>query len=517
MPLGYEESQLVAAAAERLSLPANKIKQVRLLKKSIDARKRDDITNLLSIEAVTLSPSEKGVPSTPYTYSLPTHSELRQRPVVVGSGPAGLFAAYTLAKAGACPILLERGMDVDSRKKSVDSFFGGGKLDSESNVQFGEGGAGTFSDGKLTTGIKNERLRKVLEIFVECGAPSEIMYDAKPHIGTDRLSVTVKNLREKIKSLGGEVRFSTRLDGLIIKQGAISGVYCTYNCDEKGENSRYVIECDKVILAVGHSARDTFEMLCESGVKLEPKPFSVGVRIEHLQKDINRAMYGAFSHNPCLGAADYKLAVHSKNGRGIYTFCMCPGGFVVAAASQKGGVVTNGMSLYARDAVNSNSALLVGVDSRDFSEGALDGMYTQRKLEEAAFKAGGENYYAPVFRADTLISGRESRQFGRVMPSYRPGVNFVPPKEFLPQYIVDALRFGLMEMGKRINGFDNPDSIMTGVESRSSSPVRITRDENMQSVSVKGLFPCGEGSGYAGGIASSAVDGITAAQYLLFN
>ena len=508
LSLNGGEEELTAAAAARLGVAVSDIVGLELLRRSVDARKKEDIRRVFTV-AVTLKRKLRGAEEyAPYRYELPSVSALGSRPLVVGGGPAGLSAAYALAYAGARPILIERGLPVEEREKKVKSFFGGGALDTECNVQFGEGGAGTFSDGKLTTGIKNKRIGKVLEIFIENGAPAEIAYEAKPHIGTDRLPAMVASMRRRIIEMGGEVIFSARLEELDIRGGRVRGAKCVISgCEE-------YIETDNIILAVGHSARDTFEMLYEKGVAMQAKPFSVGVRIEHLQSEINRAMYGV-AESPFLGAADYKLAEHLPNGRGVYTFCMCPGGSVVAAASEAGGVVTNGMSVYARDGANANSALLVGIDSRDYGDGVLDGMRFQRELERRAFTAGGGNYRAPAFRADELLSGSGFSGFGSVHPTYMPGVTHCPPAEFLPRFVYEAIGEGIKAFARRIEGFDAADAVMTGTETRSSSPVRILRGENMQSVNIAGLYPCGEGAGYAGGIMSSAVDGIAVAEAVL--
>lgn len=511
MPAGFGNNDLKKRAAGKLGVPFSDVEGIDIVRRSVDARRKDDIKTVLSLDVTVKNEVRGAEESVPYSYALPVKSRLPFRPLVVGCGPAGLMAAYVLANAGAKPLLIERGLDVCGRKAAVDGFFAGGPLDENTNVQFGEGGAGTFSDGKLTTGIKNPRKGKVLEIFAECGAPREIKYEAKPHIGTDYLPGMVKNIRERIVAMGGEVIFSARLTKIDIKDGKVTGA--RYEKD----GSEHFVETGAAVLAIGHSARDTFRMLYDSGVTMISKPFSVGVRIEHLQSSINKSMYGDMWDSPFLGAADYKLAAHLGNGRGVYTFCMCPGGSVVAAASEEGGLVTNGMSMFARDGVNANSAVLVGIDEKDYGSGVLDGMEFQRKLERAAFEAGGGNWKAPVFRTDTLITGKESRRFGEVLPTYMPGTEFADPREFLPGFVCDSLAEGIKAFGRKIKGFDCPDGIMTGTETRSSSPVRIPRGEDMQSVSTKGLYPCGEGAGYAGGIMSSAVDGIAVAESLLEN
>lgn len=462
-----------------------------ITKKSVDARKKYDVRVVYSLQAYFGSrPQEKRL-------NVPK-AKSNKRPIVVGSGPAGLFAAYILAKAGLCPILLERGKKVHERKADIDAFFKTGKLNPDSNVQFGEGGAGTFSDGKLQSGISNPLCREVIEIFCECGAPDEIKYLAKPHIGTDKLIKVIENLRNRIISMGGEVIFGAAVTDITLKNGRITEI----TADKK-------YPAENVIFAIGHSARDTFKMLYEKGVPMQQKIFSAGVRIEHPQEMISRAQYGDFATS--LPAADYKLAVRGEKGRGVYTFCMCPGGYVIAAASEEGGVVTNGMSNHARDGKNANSALLVNVGPADFlSDHPLAGIDFQRKLERAAFEAGGGDYKAPAQLFGDFMKNQKSIVLGEVESTYQPGVTLSNLRNVLPGYISDSLAEGITEMGRKIKGFDRADALLTGVESRSSSPVRIMRDENMMS-EVKGLFPAGEGAGYAGGITSAAVDGIKAA------
>ncbi|MGN0470121.1 MAG: FAD-dependent protein [Acutalibacteraceae bacterium] len=517
LPLDYNEETLKKAAAKKLKINVSEIKYVSLYKRSVDARKKNNVHFQATVD-VKLGGKEQSIADRvstasvveEYRYDLPVSKPLSQRPVVVGSGPCGLFAALILAQAGQQPILIERGRDVDSRTSDVDKFWTTGMLDTTSNVQFGEGGAGTFSDGKLTTGTKDSRTRKVLGEFVENGAPEEILYLAKPHIGTDKLKTTVKNIRNKIISLGGQVMFETKLTGFRTKDGCITAAVTEHN------GTVQTIPADNIILAIGHSARDTFRMLLDSGIKMEQKAFSMGARIEHLQENINKQQYGQFWNSPYLSAADYKLAVHLKNGRGVYTFCMCPGGSVVAAASEEKRLVTNGMSEFARDKVNANSALLVGINPDDFgSDDVLAGVELQRKLESRAFEAGGENYNAPVQRVCDFMNKRKSNSLGCVIPSYKPGYELTSLDLCLPDYITDSMREGIVLMDKRLSGFADGDAVLTAVESRSSSPVRILRDENMQSVSLKGLYPCGEGAGFAGGIISAAVDGIKAAEMIL--
>ena len=514
LSLDEDEKLLKVKLAKKLRISQESILSYRIFKKSIDARKKNDIhfvytldVELKNEDKVLKMYSSKGilkVPNVGHKYEKIAPQNIK-RPVIVGTGPAGLFAGLALSRMGYRPILLERGKSVDERVVDVESFWHEGKLNTESNVQFGEGGAGTFSDGKLTTLVNDPRSRIVLEEFVEAGAPEEILYINKPHIGTDILRDVVKNIRKTIISLGGEVRFNSKVTDLIVKDNQVIGVKI---------NDEEIIDCDKVLLALGHSARDTFQMLYNKGVEIAQKGFSIGVRIEHAQSLINERQYGEFAKHEKLGAADYKLSRHFDNGRSAYTFCMCPGGMVIAAASEENMVVTNGMSLHARNMKNANSALLVGVTPEDYEdEHPLAGVEFQRKWERLAFIAGGRNYKAPAQKVGDFLKDIPSENIGEINPTYNLGVTMTDLRQCLPEYVIDTLKKALVAFDKNINGFANPDAVMTGVETRSSSPIRIKRDESFQS-NIKGLYPIGEGAGYAGGIMSAAIDGIRVAEQI---
>ena len=508
---GEDISALRPRAAKALGCPAREIGELKLIKRSLDARKKSDIHYICSV-AVSLPGEEKYLERNKalslYHFPEPELPSVEpdSSPVVVGFGPAGMFAALALALAGARPIVLERGQPVEQRQKDVDAFRRGGPLNTESNVQFGEGGAGTFSDGKLNTGTHDERMSWVLREFYRHGAPESVTYDAKPHVGTDILVDVVRNIRREILELGGEIRFGSRLERLLIHEGRLTGI--EYSCAGSMES----LACSRLILAIGHSARDSFEKLLAQGIHMEQKPFSMGVRIEHLQKDIDLAQYGR--ERGKLPPAVYNLSVHLPDGSSAYTFCMCPGGKVFAAASEEGGVVTNGMSYSKRDGENANAALLVTFRPEDFpSEHILSGMYWQREIEHRAYEYTG-SYRAPAQLAGDFLAGRPSTGPGKGKPSYEPGVYWGDVRRVLPEKICSVLAAALPELGKKLRGFDDSDAVLTAPETRSSSPVRIVRGEDLQS-SVKGLYPCGEGAGYAGGITSAAVDGLRCAQAIL--
>ena len=509
LEVGEELSALQGKAAKALGCKAGEIRELKLVKRSLDARKKNDIHYVC---AVAVAVAEEGrylrrprkdiAEYKPPVYAIP-QVQSDERPVVVGFGPAGMFAALVLARAGARPIVLERGQAVEQRTAAVEAFRQGGPLDPENNVQFGEGGAGTFSDGKLNTGTHDKRMGWVLQEFHKHGAPESVTYDAKPHVGTDVLVDVVRSIRQEVIALGGEVRFGARFERLVIENGAVAAVEYT----KAGE--KRLQSCRHVILALGHSARDSFEHLLEQGVNMERKPFSMGVRIEHLQKDIDRAQYGRA--RGALPPADYSLNVHLPDGSSAYTFCMCPGGQVFAAASEEGGVVTNGMSYSRRDGDNANAALLVTLHTEDFpGEGVLAGMYWQRAIERRAYAVTG-SYRAPAQLVGDFLARRPSAGPGEIAPTYRPGVTWGQLDGVLPDYVTETLRGAIPLFDRKLHGFAQPEGVLTGVETRSSSPLRILRDESGQSA-LRGLYPCGEGAGYAGGIVSAAVDGVRMAE-----
>lgn len=503
----YNEVELFNYIYRKFNIDKNNVTKKRIVKKSIDARNKSDIFYNYSVE-IECSNEEriKGAVKVEETAGLNIEVKRKSRisPVIIGAGPAGLFAALILAQNGVKPIVIEQGKCVEERQKDVEDFIHRGKLNTYSNVQFGEGGAGTFSDGKLTSGIHNPLCKVVLQEFYNFGAPEQILYINKPHIGTDNLINIIKNMRNKIIEMGGTFLFNEKVTDFCVDDGKICSVIC-----ESGKK----FCTDSVILAIGHSARSTFEKLYEKGVVMKRKNFSVGVRIEHKQSMINESQYGTETKLK-LTPAEYKLAFHGDE-RSCYTFCMCPGGVVMASSSEENTIVTNGMSKFARDGENANSAILVNVTPNDFDgDSPLAGIYFQKKLEEAAFKLGGNNYYAPIQRFEDFKKNIKSNKIGKIKPTYKPGVTLSNLNEIFPDFVSKTLINGIEYFGKQIKGFDDPDSILTGVETRSSSPVQITRDESNQS-NIKGIFPCGEGAGYAGGIMSAAVDGIKCAIAIL--
>lgn len=500
------EEKVLEKALQKNRLQKEDVKKWYIYKKSIDARKKEDIFYNYTIDIELKDKNKEKRFEKIEEYKMPEIKVKRTskiQPVIIGAGPAGLFFALIFVENGIKPILIERGKKVEDRVKDIEEFINNRKFNSKSNIQFGEGGAGTFSDGKLNTGNSSIYSRKVLEEFVKFGAPKEIMYVAKPHLGTDNLVKIIKNIREYILQQGGQMFFEEEVIDFEIEKGQIKSVIT----DQKRK-----IKTDSVILAIGHSARDTFKKLNELGVKIAPKNFAVGVRIEHLQKDINIAQYGNKTKLR-LGSADYKLVYHASNGRTCYTFCMCPGGKVMASNSEESSIVTNGMSNFARDGENANSALLVNISIEDFyKESPLDGMYFQEELEKKAFELGGKNYNAPIQRVEDFLENKTTTNLGKIKPTYMPGVTFANLNEILPEFVSNTLKEGLTELDQKLHGFAEHDAIMTGVETRSSSPVQITRDkETMNSINVQGLYPCGEGAGYAGGIMTAAIDGIKCA------
>lgn len=512
LAVDHTKEDLLAKAAKLLRIPVTEIQSYEIIKQSVDARKKEEIHYIYSIDIETKNEEAvihraKNVNVTlsvkkEYQFPESGTETMTNCPVIVGAGPAGLFCAIMLARSGYRPLLLERGEDVDKRRLAVDGFWNGGSLNPNSNVQFGEGGAGTFSDGKLNTLVKDPvmRNRKVLELFVEFGADPSILYMNKPHIGTDVLSGIVKNMRKEIIRLGGEVRFNSLVTDILMKDGNISGIRVN-----EGEE----IPVDTLILAIGHSARDTFHVLERRGVPMEAKAFAVGLRIQHPQEAINRSQYGAAVHE-VLGAADYKLTHQCKSGRGVYTFCMCPGGYVVNASSEEGRLAVNGMSYHKRDGINANSALIVTVTPDDFGGGSpLAGIAYQRKLEEAAYLQGKGSI--PIQLYGDFKNNCSSNTFGDVKPALKGGYEFTNMRDMLPDYISESIIEGVEVFERKIRGFRRQDAILAGVESRTSSPVRISRDEAFES-RIRGIYPCGEGAGYAGGITSAAMDGLKVAE-----
>ena len=522
LPLDHSEADLEQAILAKLRITAEDLRGYQIFKRSPDARNKAAIVLVYILDVDTpqesrllkrfkKDPHISPTPDMSYRPVATAPSNLSERPIIVGMGPAGLFAGLLLAQMGFCPLILERGKSVRERTKDTFGFWKEREdFNPESNVQFGEGGAGMFSDGKLYSQVRDPQhySRKVLLEFVEAGASAEILYVNRPHIGTFKLVGIVQNIRRQIQDLGGEIRFQSRVVDVQIEDSQLKGIFL--------ENGEY-LATQHLILAIGHSARDTFQMLFDRGVYIEPKPFSIGFRIEHPQHLIDRCRYGDYAGHKILGAADYRVVHHCSNGRSVYSFCMCPGGLVVAATSEMGKVVTNGMSQYSRNERNANSGLVVGITPEDFPGHALAGMELQRQLEAQAFRLGGENYHAPAQLVGDFLAHRPSRQLGSVKPSYAPGVTLTDLSQALPDYAIVALREAIPALEQKIKGFALPDATLTGVETRTSSPVRIQRNELYQSVNTQGLYPAGEGAGYAGGILSAAIDGIKVAEAVALN
>ncbi len=516
LPVNHAPDATKKAAARALHISESSIETLIVRRQAVDARKKNAISFVYTLDCkvqgeqnlVRKCATQKIIiaPDETYATVTPGTAPLKGNPLVVGSGPAGLFTALLLAQNGYNPVLIERGTDVDMRTKSIDRFWRNGFLDPESNVQFGEGGAGTFSDGKLTTLINDPRCKKVLEEFVTAGAPEHILFVNKPHIGTDLLRNVVRNIRNRIIALGGKVMFNSKVTDIRTSGSTLRALQI---------NDSDWIDCEVAVFAIGHSARDTVSMLHAHSMTMTQKPFAIGVRIEHPQLLIDKAQYGAFAGHPRLGAADYKMAFHDANHRSAFTFCMCPGGEVIAAASEHGGIVTNGMSYNARSGRNANAALLVNITPSDFPDShPLSGFTFQRLWEAKAFELAGSNYYAPVQRLDDFLNNRKSVKFGSVKPTYTPGLTPSDLRECLPPYVIATLQKALPHFNRQISGFAHPDALLTGVETRSSSPLRMTRSESFES-SLNGLYVAGEGAGYAGGITSAAADGIRVAEAII--
>mgnify|MGYP003970061249 FL=1 len=538
LPLHHSDADFTTAVLTRLEIAPEALLETRIFKRSYDARKKSNILLIYQLDvtltgaaeqqvlaALESTPSKRGVRLSPDTnYKLPVKvdtnfpSTEQQRPVVIGFGPCGILAALSLAQMGLKPIVLERGKDVRQRTKDTWGLWRKRKLNPESNVQFGEGGAGTFSDGKLYSQVKDQRFlgRKVLTEFVKAGAPEEIMYVSKPHIGTFKLVKMVETMRAEIIRLGGEIRFGQKVDRLNrekIEDPDQQGITYTGQVTGVTLDSGDVINSRHVILAIGHSARQTFKMLLDEGVYIEPKPFSIGFRIEHPQSMIDQVRFGEEAGNPMLGAADYKLVHHCKNGRSVYSFCMCPGGTVVAATSEPGRVVTNGMSQYSRNERNANAAIVVGIEpEKDYPGHPLAGIDLQQSLETLAYELGGENYNAPAQLVGDFLKGKASSTLKSVTPSYKPGVTLSDLSKALPKFAVDAIREAIPAFDRQIKGYSMNDAVLTGIETRTSSPISIKRDRSLQNMSTRGLYPAGEGAGYAGGILSAGIDGIKVAE-----
>ncbi|PIZ94854.1 MAG: hypothetical protein COX81_02355 [Candidatus Magasanikbacteria bacterium CG_4_10_14_0_2_um_filter_37_12] len=524
LPITHSDNKLQKTIAEILGLEFNEVKNFTITKRAIDSRKKREMIFFVYSVTVELENEQTVIKSKEvkknkkhhridivelYTYKIPFVKDGKntKRPVIVGTGPAGMFSALVLAKAGLNPLVIERGGDVDTRIKDVETFMNTGKLNTESNIQFGEGGAGTFSDGKLNTLITNPRIKYIFEELVKAGAPDAILWNAKPHIGTDKIRRVAKNIRKQIIDLGGEVRFNTLLTDIKIKDKKITDIIL---------NDKEEIKTDTLVLAIGYSARDTYEMLYKRKLNLEQKSFSIGVRIEHKTEMINKSQYDKFYNNKKLGMARYKLVYHSKKNRSVYTFCMCPGGYVMPSTSEDGYVITNGMSEYAQDGENSNSALLVNVEKNDFmSDHPLAGIEFQKKWEKKAFELGENNFHAPVQLVGDFLKKQKSDKIRSVKPTYKPGITLAPLDDCLPDFVVASLREALPKMDMKIRGFAHEDAVLTGIETRSSSPLRITRNKDTLQSNIAGIYPAGEGAGYAGGIVSSAVDGMRVGEMII--
>lgn len=510
LPIDYKKQDLKRLLSAKLKIDYTKIEDYRITKLSVDARKKTDVFFVANFIVSLLIDETKfaslnsfvSLYKKPNEYELLKPKTMPKNPVVVvGSGPSGLFCSLMLAKSGLKPIVIERGECVEDRIKTVEKLWNEGILNEESNIQFGEGGAGTFSDGKLTTGIKDERKNLILENFYKYGADESILYNSKPHIGTDKLTQIVKNIRNEIIALGGQVLFSHKLTDFVIENNAVKGVIV------KNLDKEFTIETENVVLAIGHSARDTYELLKDKNFSMNTKPFSIGVRIEQKQADINKSQYGEFANRTELPPAEYKLACHLPNGRGVYTFCMCPGGEVVASQSENGSIVTNGMSSFSRSGENCNSAVLVSVDEKDFDgKDVLSGVRFQKKYEELAYQLT-QSSKAPAQRVGDFLNGTSSKNFGKVRPTYKPGVVYSDLSKCLPKFAVESLKQGLKAFERNLRGFSHPENLLIGVETRSSSPLKVERNDDFES-SVKGVYPCGEGCGFAGGIMSAAIDGV---------
>ena len=516
LPLDHDQNALNNTVLNTLNINPEDLINITVFKRGYDARKKTRILLIYTLDVDTRletellkkftdNPLVKATPNMRYQTVAQAPVNLTERPVIVGFGPCGLLCGLVLAQMGYKPIILERGKEVRERTKDTFGFWRQKELNTESNVQFGEGGAGTFSDGKLYSQVKDPKhySRKVLNEFVKAGAPEEILFLSKPHIGTFKLVSMVEKMRATIIELGGEIRFSARVDDIDIENGQVSGLHLA-----GGEH----IQSQHIALAVGHSARDTFEMLYDKGVYIEAKPFSIGFRIEHEQSAIDKARFGPNAGNKLLGAADYKLVHHCKNGRSVYSFCMCPGGTVVAATSEENRVATNGMSQYSRNERNANSAVVVGIKPSDYPDHPLAGIELQRALETKAFEMGGSNYDAPAQTVGDFLDGRTSARLGRVKPSFKPGISLTDLSEALPDFCIEALREAIPAFNRKIAGFANPEALLTSVETRTSSPISIKRGADFQSINTQGLYPAGEGAGYAGGIMSAAIDGIKIAE-----